>query len=219
MFNTIDWNATSATASSLDSMTTLDQLTSYATIKTYADASKVDALEKKVENLTKTPDVRPDTTTKLDIQNGKIKVKHYKDGFFDSERTVMPDIKDVTVYNNKTVIVTFTDNTKTVAVLDSEDKFNLEQGISICITKKLLGKDGSAVYNKLINRAFKIKKQNEKAAEKTEKAKEEEKVRRELAFTRHQKKLAKKREAEIEIHKEAYIRAIEHINAGIEIEK
>lgn len=167
-------------------------------------------LKEAVDKLTKTPEVRPDTTTKLDINNGKIKVKHYKDGFFDSERFVISDIKDVTVYN-KTVLVTFADGTKTVAVLDSEDDFNLEQGISICITKKLLGKDGSSVYNKLIKRAFKVKKQNEKAVEDAKKAEQEEKRRKELALTRHKKKLAKKRDKEIEIYKEAIIKAVKSL--------
>ena len=208
--NTVDTSMYNYLASSINST---------AISGAWFDTPKIDVLEKKVDQLTKKPDVRPDTTTKLDIKNGSIRVKHYNDGFFESERTVMPDIKDVTVYNNKTVIVTFADNTKTVAVLDAEDKFNLEQGISICITKKLLGKDGGAVYNKLINRAFKVKAQNEKAVEEAMKAKEEEERRRELALARHKKKLAKKREAAIEIQKEAYIRAIEHLNSGIEVAK
>ena len=169
-------------------------------------------LKDAVDKLTKTPEVHPDTITKLDIKNGKIAVKHYKDGFFESERTIMPDIKDVKVHN-KTVLVTFADNTQTVAVLDKEDEFNLEQGISICITKKLLGENGGSVYNKLIKRAFKVKKQNEKTAEKAKKAKEKEKQRKELALARHKKKLAKKREANIEMHKEAYIRAMQTLIA------
>lgn len=164
-------------------------------------------LAEAVDKLTKTPEVRPDTTTKLDIKNGKIAVRHYKDGFFKFERTIMPDIKDVKVHNN-TVLVTFADNTKTVAVLDKEDKFDLEQGISICITKKLLGENGSSIYNKLIKRAFKVKNQNEKAAEKAKKAKEKENQRKELALARHKKKMNKKREEQIEIQKEAYIRAM-----------
>lgn len=169
---------------------------------------EMEDLKKAVDKLTKTPEVRPDTTTKLDIKNGKISVKHYKDGFFKSERSIMPDIKDVIVYDN-TVLVKFADNTQTVAVLDNEDAFNLEQGISICITKKLLGQDGSSVYNKLIKRAFKVKKQNEKAVEQAEKAKEEMRKRQEIARIRHEKKQLRKREKEIETYKEAIIRAAE----------
>ena len=179
---------------------------------------KIDVLEKKFDELTKKPEVRPDTTTKFDIKNGKISVKHYKDGFFKSERTIMPDIKDVVVYDN-TVLVMFADGTKTVAVLDNEDAFNLEQGISICLTKKLLGEDGSSIYNKLIKRALKIKKQKVKDAVKAEKDKEEAKLRKEKALARHKKKIAKRREEEIEMRKEAYIRAIEYLNAGVSINK
>lgn len=168
---------------------------------------KMEDLAEAVDKLTKTPEVRPDTITKLDVKNGKIFVKHYKDGFFKSDRYLMADIKDVTIHN-KTVIATFADDTKTVAVLDKEDVFSLEQGISICITKKLLGENGSSIYNKLIKRALKVKKQNEKAAEKDKKEKEKEKKRRELALARHKKKMARRREEQIEIQKEAYVRAM-----------
>ena len=201
MTNTIkaaDWGI-SGTSSIIGSVSVADC--------NYVDAKIADVV-KSIDELTKTPEVRPDTTTKLDIKNGKISVKHYKDGFFKSERAIMPDIKDVIVYDN-TVLVKFADNTQTVAVLDNEDAFNLEQGISICITKKLLGQDGSSVYNKLIKRALKVKKQNEKAVEQAEKAKEEARKRQEIARIRHEKKQLKKREKEIETYKEAIIRAAE----------
>ena len=183
------------------------------TIGTWNDtvSIKVEDLAEAVDKLTKTPEVRSDTITKLDIKNGKISVKYYKDGFFKSERQLIADIKDVTI-RNKTVIVTFVDDTKTVAVLDKEDTFSLEQGISICITKKLLGENGSSIYNKLIKRALKVKKQNEKTAERDKKAKEKEKQRKELALARHKKKMNKKREEQIEIQKEAYIRAMKSLN-------
>ena len=174
----------------------------------YVCKTDFEMLSKRIESITKIPEVRPDTTTKLDIKNGKIFVRHYKDGFFKSERSVISDIKNVEVYN-KTALVTFADNTKTVAVLDSEDTFSLEQGISICITKKLLGENGGSVYNKLIKRALKVKKDNEKAAEKAEKAKEEAKRKKEASRIRHEKKQLKKREKEIETYKEAIIRAAE----------
>jgi hypothetical protein len=166
----------------------------------------------------KTPEVRPDTVTKLDVKHDKIYVKHYKDGFFKNERYLIPDITDVKVHN-KTVLVTFADNTSTVAVLDNEDKFNLEQGISICITKKLLGESGSSIYNKLIKRAFKVIKNNEKAAAKKEKDKIENEKRKAAALKRHQKKQAKKREARIEEMAEAYIRAVERLNLHCDIDK
>lgn len=190
-----------------------DNISNTLTVGTWNDtvSIKLEDLAEAVDKLTKTPEVRSDTITKLDIKNGKISVKYYKDGFFKSERQLIADIKDVTI-RNKTVIVTFVDDTKTVAVLDKEDTFSLEQGISICITKKLLGENGSSIYNKLIKRALKVKKQNEKTAERDKKAKEKEKQRKELVLARHKKKMAKKREEQIEIQKEAYIRAMKSLN-------
>jgi hypothetical protein len=176
--------------------------------------SKINTLEKSIDELTKKPEVSPDTTTKLDIKHKKIYVKHYKDGFSKNERYLIPDITDVKVHHN-TVLVTFADDTKTVAVLDNEDKFNLEQGISICITKKLLGESGSSIYNKLIKRALKVKKQNEQAAAKKEKEKVEVKKRKAAALKRHQKKKAKRRGERISEMAEAYIRAIEHFKENI----
>ena len=157
------------------------------------------------------PEVSPETRTKLDIRDGKIYVRHYKDGYYEAETFAMSDIKDVTHYD-KAVLVTFADGTKTKAVLDDIDEFTLEQGISICITKKLLGKDGDSVYNKIINRAFKVKQQNEAAAEKAAAGRLEKKRRKEAAAAKKARKKAKKREEQIEIQKEAYIRAMRELN-------
>lgn len=205
---------------------TIDQLTSWVSTNTattigstvYATSDRISVLEEKVEEITKTPEVRPETTTKLDIQSNRIYVKHYKDGFFKHERYLMPDVTDIKIHN-KTVVMTFSDNTKTVAALDSEDTFSLEQGISICITKKLLGENGGAIYNKLIKRALKVKKQNEVAVVKQEKEKEEAKQRKAKALKRHQKKRAKKCEERISEMTEAYVRAIERLNFYGDLEK
>lgn len=71
----------------------------------------------------------------------------------------MSDIVDVKVIEEKAIIVSFADGTNEKATLDKEDKFNLEQGISICITKKLLEekcRNGSNLYNKIVKRAEKV---------------------------------------------------------------
>lgn len=75
-------------------------------------------------------------------------------------KTVIPAIVKVKPINNRVVIVEFADGTQEKAVLAKEDTFSLEQGISICITKKLLSNiigsgNGSSVYNKLIDYAIK----------------------------------------------------------------
>ena len=212
----INANSSTISASSIADCCTFTGESIYSntlTVGTYNDSTSIEMkdLKEAVDKLTKTPEAPITTTTKLDVKNGSIFVRHFKDGFFKSERHIISDIKDVKIHN-KTVIVTFADNTQTVAVLDKDDEFNFEQGISICITKKLLGENGGSIYNKLVKRALKVKKQNEKAAEKAKKAKEEEKKRKELALARHKKKMTRRREEQIEIQKEAYIRAMKSLN-------
>lgn len=153
------------------------------------------------------PEVRADTKTELKISNNKIYARHYNDGFFKTEKYLIPDISDVKVYHN-TVVVFFADNTKTSAVLDQEDKFNLEQGISICITKKLLGENGNSLYNKLMKLALRVKKKNEDSAQKETERKKRQKERMALNAERRRQKKLKKREEQIEIQKEAYLRAM-----------
>jgi hypothetical protein len=173
-------------------------------------ADRVDKLEQE----TKKPDVDPSVKTNMIYKNGSISVKHYQDGFFKSERKIMSDITDVRVYDN-TVVVMFADRTRTSAVLDSEDTFSLEQGISICITKKLLGEDGNSIYNKLITRALKVIKNNNKAAEDAKKKKEDEKKARELKKARAERRKAKKREESISVQAEAIKRAFAGIIENI----
>lgn len=172
---------------------------------------RVIALEKKMRDTEKKPEVSPETRTKFDVRNGKIYVKYFKDGFYTHEKQVMADFKDIKEYDGA-VVVTFTDGTKTKAVLDYEDDYTLEQGISICITKKLLGEEGSSLYNKLIDRALKVKKKNEDAVKKAEEKKLEQKRRKEAAAARKAQRKLKKREEQIEIQKEAYIRAMKTLN-------
>lgn len=176
---------------------------------------KINGIKAQVDDLNKKPEVREDTATKLDIMSGNIYVNRYKNGFSTGRKLVMSDIKDVTVYHN-TVIVTFADNTKTVAAMDPEDKFDLEQGISICITKKLLGDNGTSIYNKLIKRAFKVMNNNEAARIKAEEKKQEEKRLKEAYAAKKKKQKNKKREAEIEMRKEAIIRAMRELNSEAE---
>lgn len=94
------------------------------------------------------------------------------------------NIKDVKiVVPNKVVEVTFGDGTKEKAVCAEEDTYSLDTAITICLVKHMLG--GSNAYNNIIRRANKIL---------IDKAKAEE-----------------KREQEIELHKEAYKRAMREL--------
>ena len=184
--SSIAWKSVSGTVSIVDSA-----------------SSRIDAIEEKL----KQPDVDLTTKTELITKYGSIYVRHYKDGFFQSERKLMSDIVDVRVYD-KTVVVIFADKTKTSAVLDEVDTFTVEQGISVCITKKLLGDDGNSLYNKLVTRALKVIKRKQKAEEAAVKKKEEEKKAREIKKARAERRKAKKREESINIQAEAIKRAL-----------
>ena len=131
---------------------------------------------------------------------------------------IISDIVDVRVVG-EAVIVEFADGTSEKAVRSQDDTFSLEQGISICITKKLLTDmtgNGSAVYNKIIKRAMKVKAENEKHA--IEVAEYQEQQNRKAKKAEERKKRRKerianaKREEAIEIQKEAYLRAMRELN-------
>lgn len=55
---------------------------------------------------------------------------------------------------NKVVEVTFTDGSKQKSVCKEPDVFNLEQAISICITKQIMG--GSSKYNSSVKAGMKV---------------------------------------------------------------
>lgn len=112
-------------------------------------------------------------------------------------------------------IVTFENGSTQVAVCDDNDEFNLEVGISICVTRELMdrlyGSSNGAGYNKIIRNGMKIYNHNCKLAEKAKKwfaeqeaIKENKKIKEQK---RREKRAAKKKEREIEILAEAIRRA------------
>lgn len=123
---------------------------------------------------------------------------------------VVPEIIDVKVINDKVVIVTFIDGTQTKAVCDKDDTFNLEVGIGICITKRLMSNDeqtGNSMFNKTIKNALKVMKRNEQL-EKTRKEIEEEEKRIADKIKRNKEKRAeKRRQKKIQMMAEAILLA------------
>lgn len=205
--NTLEWKGS-------DSVTAYDYISgivSSASIK--VDTSSSINEKKKVEKAPK------EATNILFTEGNSIKVKNCKDGEVKNTKTIMSDIKDIEVkYNgeNSTVIfVTFKDGKTEKAVLDKDDEFSLEHGLTIILLKKLLsdkGVDGNSVHNKLVNRAIKLYEKQEKdkatqakkeADAKAKKQKLEEKLRK-----KKQKQAMAEREYQIEIQKEAYVRAM-----------
>ena len=116
------------------------------------------------------------------------------------------NVKDVSVYNNKVVEVTFADNKKEKSVCDDMDAFDINRGIEVCILKHLLG--GSNGYNNL------IKSIRKKYDDKLDNQKKEAERKEQIKNKRAKKQVAKKRRAErkreeqIEMQKEAYVRAM-----------
>lgn len=131
--------------------------------------------------------------------------------------SILPEVTDVQIINNKVVILTFADGTTEKAVTDEADEFVFETGISICLMKKILSYfnsgRGTAAYNNLIEAVEKVyikKCEAEQEAErKAAKEKEAKKHRAEKAKRKRESKARREQERRINEQAEAYRRAIE----------
>ena len=113
----------------------------------------------------------------------------------------VPEIIDVKVINKKVVIVTFIDGTQTKAVCDKDDTFNLEVGIGICITKRLMSNDeqvGNSMFNKSIKDALKVMKRNEQLEQARKEFEEEEKRIEAKIQRKKERRAAKRRQKRVE---------------------
>lgn len=122
----------------------------------------------------------------------------------------VPEIIDVKTINNKVVIVTFIDGTQTKAVCDKDDTFNLEVGIGICITKRLMSDDeqtGNSMFNKTIKNALKVMKRNEQLKKACEEAEEEEKRIADKIKRKKEKRAEKRRQKKIQMMADAILLA------------
>ncbi len=90
---------------------------------------------------------------------------------------IIPAIIKVKNVNDKVVIVQFADNTEEKAVLADGDTFSLEQGISICLTKKMLSELTGGNSEKL-NARYKKRKPNVLAKVKEKRKEQREKKRK-----------------------------------------
>ena len=122
----------------------------------------------------------------------------------------LPEIIDVKVINNKVVIVTFIDGTQAKAVCDKDDTFNLEVGIGICITKRLMSNDeqtGNSMFNKTIKSALQVMKRNEQLEQTRKEIEEEEKRIKEKIRRKKEKRAEKRRQKKIQMMAEAILLA------------
>ena len=126
-----------------------------------------------------------------------------------NEKMAYCTVKKVEVYNDRVVKVTFTDGSFTKATCSENDKFDIDVGITICLIKKMMG--GSKAYNKEMKRIHKLMDDAEEKKKKDEEAKKIEKAKRTKAIAKKERKYEQWKEEQIEIQKEAYIRAIKEM--------
>ena len=122
----------------------------------------------------------------------------------------VPEIIDVKVINDKVIIVTFIDGTQTKAVCNKDDTFNLEVGIGICITKRLMSDDeqtGNSMFNKSIKNALKVMKRNEQLEKTRKEIEEEEKRIADKIKCKKEKRAEKRRQKKIQMMADAILLA------------
>lgn len=118
---------------------------------------------------------------------------------------------------DKVVEVTFSDGTKEKSVCREPDTFSLESAISICISKKIMG--GSSAYNNAVKRGVKVyeKKLEFEKYQKEEQERIEKKRVKRLAYK--ERRAAKRREEQIAIQAEAYLRAMNAVEDSKNVSK
>ncbi|MBP3826233.1 MAG: hypothetical protein ILA11_10950 [Butyrivibrio sp.] len=106
----------------------------------------------------------------------------------------VPRIYDVKVYNDKVVKVFFNDRTTETAVCQEGDKFDLDMGITVCIMKKMLGRNE---YFRMLKKAKKnaaahreLEKKSAEAVEIRKRQRAKEEARKKARRERKNKELA-----------------------------
>lgn len=173
--------------------------------------------------------IPPEAKTIMKSEDGRLRAAIYANQHLINSNGIMPDIVAVHTYDEDgkdvydsyflAVKVDFADNTSTKAVCSQDDFCDLESGITICIAKKLIDMKlpgaGQSIFNKIIKRAVKIydngfyaklEAERDEKQKATRAKKEAEKKR-----NRQLKRAEAKREDEINIRKEAYVRAMKEL--------
>lgn len=128
------------------------------------------------------------------------------------EGTRIPLVSKVETYNDRVVKVTFVDGSFTKSVCAENDIFDLDVGITICLMKRWLGKDGNKLYNNMLRDIHKKMESNEKEKEKEAAEKRERKTKQRKAELKKAAKKAKERQEQIDIQKTAMVEAMRVIN-------
>lgn len=105
------------------------------------------------------PEAPVETKNILEDDGHNYSCKLYNNGVFVGFKRIMPSIAGIEILGSeindpRCIKLYFEDGTFEKAVTSKNDTFNLEHGISVCITKKLLsmicGGHGNSIYNKII---------------------------------------------------------------------
>lgn len=177
----------------------------------YATSTAKSTIDDIINTVNKKPEVRLDQRSSLNVGPRQVSAYYYKDGFRTDEKVLIPTIKSIEVFDKKTVKVTFVNGNVQTSTVQKGDTFSLEDGLLRCIAKEMIGKEGSAILNKLV--AYAVKTYNNAETEKKKKAEEEEKKRiaseknYKKAKAHWAKKRAMERENRIQELAEAIVRA------------
>ena len=140
--------------------------------------------------------------------NKSDKKENKKDMKKETKTKVMPyDIVDYKIIDNTVVIFTFGDGTTEKTVCDHEfDEFELKRAIELAICKKKFG--GTKAYNNAVRKA--IKQVKEVDDKKKAEAEEKERIanRKAKYAERQAKRKAKRRQEQIDIQSEAFLKAM-----------
>ena len=145
------------------------------------------------------------------LQNARFRVGQFS-GMEDMDMAI-EDIRRVDAYNDRAVVVTFGDGSRTRSVVQPGDSFDLDTGIAICLFKRALGReDGHRRFNDLMRRARRVMTEQQRAEEaarvEADRKHEAERLRREKAQNR---KAAARREM-IDDHKAAIVEAMRELD-------
>lgn len=120
----------------------------------------------------------------------------------------IPKVVRVDTYNDRVVKVTFTDGSFTKSVCGKNDIFDLDVGITICVMKKMLGKNGHKFYNDMIRDIHATMEKNKKEEELAKQLKNEAKQRKRKAELKKAAKLVKAKQEYIDAQKTAVVEAL-----------
>lgn len=114
------------------------------------------------------------------VSKSYISTKEFIDRYVEN---MFDKIKDYKVYG-KTTVVFFSDGTKETVTCSDEDNFDVEQGITMCVIKRMLGDK----YKKYVRSIVKAKTINEKNVKELEAAHKEAQLREERKEKRNREK-------------------------------